>query len=113
MKGGYRWEGENSMVVTLTEPALNKLKEMVFKDEQSPRIDANITGGCGMSIKFMLVFDEPRRNDIIIEHEGIEIRIDHFTKKYLDTEVKIDCNDENDFLIGNNYESNSCAIELG
>ena len=43
----------------LTEAALNKLKEMVFKDEYSPRIDADVAGGCGMTVKFALVVDEP------------------------------------------------------
>ena len=49
------------MIVTLTEAALSKLKEMVVEEEHSPRIDANIAGGCGVSVAFKLVFDEPRR----------------------------------------------------
>jgi Fe-S cluster assembly iron-binding protein IscA len=97
------------MVITLTEPALNKLKEMVFKDEQSPRIDADIAGGCGMTVKFTLVFDEPRRNDTLIEYEGIQIRMDRFTQGYLDEEVQIDYTDERGFLIGETLTSSSCA----
>ena len=62
------------MIIKLTEAALNKLKEMVVEEEHSPRIDADIAGGCGMSVKFELVFDEPRRNDTIIEYEDIQIR---------------------------------------
>ena len=61
------------MIVTLTEAALSKLKEMVVEEEHSPRIDANVAGGCGVSVAFKLVFDEPRRGDTIIEYENIKI----------------------------------------
>lgn len=99
------------MVITLTEAALNKVKEMVFQDEQSPRIDAEVAGGCGMTVKFTLVFDEPRRNDTLIECEGIQIRMDRFTKRYLDEEVPIDYTDERGFLIGEVLTSGACAQE--
>jgi Fe-S cluster assembly iron-binding protein IscA len=101
------------MVITLTEMALNKLKVMKLQKEQFPRIDADIAGGCGMSIRLRIIFDEARRNDILVEYEGIQIRIDHFTKRYLDKEVKIDYNNRSGFLIGDSYESSSCAIDLG
>ena len=54
--------GEISMIITLTEAALSKLKEMVVEEGHSPRIDANVAGGCGVSVAFKLVFDEPRRS---------------------------------------------------
>ncbi|MDQ0243559.1 Fe-S cluster assembly iron-binding protein IscA [Bacillus fengqiuensis] len=100
------------MVITLTEAALNKLKEMVFKDEQSPRIDADIAGGCGMTVKFTLIFDEPRRNDTLIEYEGIQIQIDRFTKRYLDEETQIDYTADQGFLVGESFASSACAIEI-
>ena len=68
------------MIVTLTEAALSKLKEMVVEGEQSPRIDANVAGGCGVSVEFELVFDEPRRNDTVIEYEDIKIANRSFYK---------------------------------
>ena len=52
----------------------------MLQEEQSPRIDADVAGGCGMSVKFSLVFDEPRRNDTVIEYDGIQIRIGSFYK---------------------------------
>jgi len=100
------------MVITLTETALDKLKTMELKDEQSPRVDADMAGGCGISVKFSLVFDEPRPNDSIIEYEDIKIRIDRFTKRYLDEETQIDYTDEDGFLVGESFESSACAIEL-
>ncbi len=101
-----------NLVVTLTESALDKLKTTEIKEEQYPRIDADIAGGCGISVKFTLVFDEPRRNDSVIEYDGIQIHIDLFTKRYLDEETQIDYNDEQGFLVGESFASSACAIEL-
>jgi Fe-S cluster assembly iron-binding protein IscA len=100
------------MVITLTEAALKQLEEIVLKEKKSPRIDANVSGGCGVSIKFTLIFDEPRRNDIVIEYSGIQIRIDRFTKRYLDEVTQIDYTDENGFLVGESFASSACAIEI-
>ncbi|MCQ6281347.1 iron-sulfur cluster assembly accessory protein [Bacillus sp. EB600] len=100
------------MVITLTQAALNKLKAMELKEEYSPRIDADIAGGCGLSVKFTLVFDELRRNDMVIEYEGIQFRIDRFTKRYLDEETQIDYTDEHGFLVGETFTSSACAIEI-
>jgi Fe-S cluster assembly iron-binding protein IscA len=100
------------MVVTLTEAALNKLKKMVLKENQFPRIDADVAGGCGMTVKFSLIFDESRRNDTVIKYDGIQIQIDRFTKRYLDEETQIDYTDERGFLVGDNFTSSACAIEI-
>jgi Fe-S cluster assembly iron-binding protein IscA len=100
------------MVITLTQVALDKLKTMDITEERSPRIDADVAGGCGMSVKFSLVFDEERRNDTLIEHEGIQIRIDRFTKRYLEEETQIDYTDERGFLVGESFESSACALEI-
>ncbi|MFK2826657.1 iron-sulfur cluster biosynthesis family protein [Bacillus sp. B190/17] len=100
------------MEITLTAAALNQLKSMTFKEEQFPRIDADIAGGCGISMKFAFVFDEPRRNDLVIEYDGILIRIDRFTKRYLDIETKIDYIDGLGFLVGENFVSSDCAVEI-
>lgn len=100
------------MVITLTKSAVNKLETMKLKEDQSPRIDANIAGGCGMSIKFTLVFEEPRRNDTFIENGDIQIRIDRFTKRYLNEETQIDYTEEHGFLVGESFASSACSIEV-
>lgn len=100
------------MMIKMTEAAINKLKELVVYEEHHPRIDAEVSGGCGMSVKFSIVFDEPRRNDLCIEMDGIEIRVDRFTKRYLDQETQIDYKDELGFLIGESFASSACAIEI-
>ncbi|KKB44819.1 iron-sulfur cluster biosynthesis family protein [Bacillus thermotolerans] len=82
------------MIVMLTKSALNKLKEIELEKEQAPRIDASIAGGCEVSVKFTLIFDEPRRGDIVMEDSGIQIRLDRFTKRYLEEVTHIDYTDE-------------------
>lgn len=85
---------------------------MELKGEHFPRIDADVAGGCGLSVKFSLVFDELRRNDTVIEYNGIQFRIDRFTKRYLDEETQIDYSDEHGFLVGESFASSACAIEI-
>jgi Fe-S cluster assembly iron-binding protein IscA len=99
-------------MIKVTEAAMNKLKEMVVNGNQTPRIDAEVAGGCGMSVKFSIVFDEPRRNDLCIEKDGIQIRLDRFTKRYLNEETQIDYRDKHGFLVGESFASSACAIEI-
>ncbi|QOS89341.1 iron-sulfur cluster biosynthesis family protein [Peribacillus sp. JNUCC41] len=98
--------------IKITEAAMNKLKEMTCKGAQIPRIDADIAGGCGVSVKFSLLLDEPRRNDVLIEYEGIQLRFDHFTKRYLDEETQIDYKEDCGFIVEEGFVSNACAIEI-
>jgi Fe-S cluster assembly iron-binding protein IscA len=96
----------------MTEAAIKKIKELAVNEDGIPRIDAEVAGGCGMSVKFSIVFDEPRRNDLFIEMEGIQITMDRFTKRYLDEETVIDYQDEQGFLVGDSFISSACAIEI-
>ncbi|HEY9576955.1 MAG TPA: iron-sulfur cluster biosynthesis family protein [Pseudobacillus sp.] len=99
------------MMIRLTEPAMKQLEAMVLEEKHSPRIDADVAGGCGVSVRFTLVFDEPRRNDRVVDCEGIPIRIDRFTERYLDTETHIDYTEKLGFLVGESFISSDCAIE--
>ncbi|GIN21746.1 MAG TPA: hypothetical protein DEO65_19560 [Bacillus bacterium] len=100
------------MVITLTEAALKKLEIMDIKAGQIPRIDVDITGGCGMSMSYKFIVDEPRRNDHMIEYNGIQIGMDRFTMRNLDDETQIDYTEENGFIIGDSFSSGACAIEI-
>jgi Fe-S cluster assembly iron-binding protein IscA len=103
-------EEEIRIDIIITAAALEKLKEIVSKEKHSPRIDANIAGGCGISVKFELLFDEPRRNDTVVEYEDIQIQVDPFTKRYLGEATQIDYSVEEGFLVGENFISGDCAI---
>ena len=98
------------MDIIVTAAALDKLKEIVSKEKLSPRIDANMAGGCGISVNFALLFDEPRRNDTVIDYEDIQISIDPFTKRYLGEVTQIDYTDESGFQVGESFISGDCAI---
>ncbi|RHW36571.1 hypothetical protein D1B33_09165 [Lysinibacillus yapensis] len=100
------------MMITITEAAMNKLKEIMLREGQSPRLDADVAGGCGMSVKLSLVFDEPRLNDTNIEYEGIQFKMDHFTKRYLNEETLIDYTNATGFLVGDSFEASACSIDL-
>lgn len=100
------------MIITLTEAALGKLKSMEVDQGMIPRIDADMAGGCGISVSFRLIFDAPRKNDTVIEYDGIYIHLDRFTKRNLDEETQIDFNDETGFQVGESFASSACAIEL-
>lgn len=98
-------------MITLTGPAMKQLKAMMLEEKYSPRIDADVAGGCGISVRFALTFDEPRRNDKVIDCNGVQIRIDRFTERYLDAETHIDYTKETGFLVGESFASSDCAIE--
>ncbi|PMC38651.1 hypothetical protein CJ195_09370 [Bacillus sp. UMB0899] len=100
------------MFITITEAALEKLQNLEWKREHAPRIDADIAGGCGLFVKFSLIFDEPRRNDIVIKYGEITIQIDPFTKRYLDNETQIDYSEEHQFSVGERFASGACSIEF-
>jgi len=100
------------MMIKMTEAAINKLKEMMANENLNPRIDAEISGGCGISVKFSIVFDEPRQNDLCLEMEGIQIQIDRFTKRYLNEEMHIDYSEEQGFVVGESFASSACAIPI-
>ncbi|RAS85736.1 iron-sulfur cluster biosynthesis family protein [Priestia endophytica] len=100
------------MLLTLTEAASKQLKTMKLQKEQTPRIDADITGGCGRSIKFTLIIDGPRRNDMLLKYDGFQIRVDQFTKRYLNEEIEIDYKDKEGFLVGESFASSACAFEF-
>lgn len=100
------------MMIKMTEAAINKLKEMMANENLNPRIDAEISGGCGISVKFSIVFDEPRQNDLCLEMEGIQIQIDRFTKRYLNEETHIDYSEEQGFVVGESFASSACAIPI-
>lgn len=102
----------DKLVITLTQQALEKLKTMELGEGEYPRIDANMAGGCGVTVAFSLIVDEARRNDTIIEYGGIQIRIDHFTKRYLEDETQIDYTEEHGFFVRESLASSVCAIEI-
>lgn len=99
-------------MIKLSERAAAQLNTRMTEEKYLPRVDADIAGGCGLSVRFTLIFDEPRGNDTVIDCDGIQIRMDRFTKRYLHKETHIDYLEEHGFLIGESFTANGCAIEM-
>lgn len=100
------------MIISLTERALKQLQTMELPENQFPRIDAEMAGGCAVAISFKLVFDEERPLDTVLEYEGIQIHIDRFTKRYLDEETQIDFTEEDGFIVGEPLAQSACALPV-
>ena len=98
------------MIISLTERALKKLESMELPEHIFPRVDAEMAGGCGVAVNFKLIFDEARPLDTVLEFEGIQIRIDRFTKRYLDEETQIDYSQEEGFIVGEPLVQSACAL---
>ncbi|MFD1706767.1 iron-sulfur cluster biosynthesis family protein [Siminovitchia sediminis] len=99
------------MVIRLTEAAVNKLRNMKMKDGHIPRMDANISGGCGMAVSFKFFIDEKRRNDHVFQYNGIQIAMDRLTLRYLNKDAQVDYNEKSGFIVGEGFSSGACAIE--
>ncbi|MBD8007186.1 iron-sulfur cluster biosynthesis family protein [Bacillus norwichensis] len=100
------------MLITLTESALKKLELLDIKEGKLPRIDADVRGGCGISVSFRFIIDDPRKNDYMVKYNGIKIGIDRFTFRNLGDVTEIDYTEENGFIVGDHFSSGACAIEF-
>ena len=98
------------MKMELTLSARQQLTQWPVTESQVPRIDANLSGGCGLSVHFSLVLDEPRRNDTIIDcGDGISLYIDRFTERYLGEETFIDYTGDAGFIFKDSFDS-GCTV---
>jgi iron-sulfur cluster assembly protein len=75
---------EQSML-TLTPDALNQLKNLLAK-EDNPGLGLRVFvsgGGCS-GLQYGMAFDDqPRPDDEVIEHEGIRLIVDEFSRDYI------------------------------
>ncbi|OES44992.1 iron-sulfur cluster biosynthesis family protein [Domibacillus iocasae] len=98
------------MKIELTLSARQQLLGWPVTESQVPRIDANLSGGCSLSVHFSLVLDEPRRNDTVIDcGDGVSLYIDRFTDRYMEEETVVDYTDEDGFIFKNSFGS-SCTV---
>src|SRR5438128_1888668 len=72
-------------VVSLTPEAQSRLKELLSK-EDNPQLALRIFvsgGGCS-GMQYGMAFDDQRRvDDLIVEHEGVQIIVDDFSVSYI------------------------------
>ncbi|MGM7700736.1 iron-sulfur cluster biosynthesis family protein [Pseudalkalibacillus sp. Hm43] len=86
------------MNLTITEEALQQLKQLTLEKDKILRIDAEMQGGCGTMMKFKLIEDDSRKGDIVIHSDGMDFHIDLFTKRNLDEELTLDYDSETGFI---------------
>ena len=72
-------------VVSLTPEAQSRLKELLSKEE-SPNLALRIFvsgGGCS-GMQYGMAFDDQRRaDDVVLDHEGVQIVVDDFSVAYI------------------------------
>lgn len=83
------WGGV-SVELTVSEAAIQELRELHIPEGQGLRIDAELTGGWSSTIDIQLALDESRKNDTVIEIEHLKVYIDRFTQRYLDENLTLD-----------------------
>ncbi|WP_139488784.1 iron-sulfur cluster biosynthesis family protein [Brevibacillus dissolubilis] len=89
------------MNIEIKESAALKLKAAAKPSEDKiVRILGEIVGGCGMTVEYSLVWDEPAANDRLIEGEGFTLAIDPETEGYMDTSgVKLEYYDNQGYRL--------------
>lgn len=83
---------EAQMEVTLTETAVSEVRK--FMDAENAGAEAGlrvrvVPGGCSGFSYSMQIEDGPREGDEIIDHNGLKVFVDMFSRQYL-TGVQID-----------------------
>jgi iron-sulfur cluster assembly protein len=74
-------------MITLTPTAVSEVKK--FMEAESAGAEAGlrirvVPGGCSGFSYSMQIEDGPRQGDEILDHEGLRVFIDMFSKQYLD-----------------------------
>lgn len=71
-------------MITLTEPAASKLKELLASQEESKRnLRIKVAGGGCSGFQYQLVFDGIKKGDVISEHFGVKVLCDPKSYLYL------------------------------
>lgn len=91
-------------MITLTESAGAKIKEMMAEEEGTPFLRIGVTAGGCTGLSYGMGFDTVKNeNDEVIEQHGITIVVDAQSKKYLEgTQI-----DYKENLIGGGFVINN------
>ncbi len=88
------YEGEEGQMSTttqvnlsLTETAINEVKKFIEAENAGPEAGLRIRvvpGGCSGFSYSMQIEDAPRQGDEILDHGGLRVFVDMFSRQYLD-----------------------------
>jgi iron-sulfur cluster assembly protein len=74
-------------MVTLTETATTEVRKFIEAENAGPEAGLRIRvvpGGCSGFSYSMQIEDGPRAGDEILDHEGLKVFVDLFSKQYLE-----------------------------
>jgi iron-sulfur cluster assembly accessory protein len=74
-------------MLTLTENALTEVKKFIETENAGPEAGLRIRvvpGGCSGFSYSMQIEDGPRQGDEILDHNGLKVFVDLFSRQYLD-----------------------------
>lgn len=74
-------------MLTLTDNAISEVKKFIEAENAGPDAGLRIRvvpGGCSGFSYSMQIEDAPREGDDILDHEGLKVFVDTFSRQYLD-----------------------------
>lgn len=74
-------------MLTLTETAVGEVRKFMEAESAGPQAGLRIRvvpGGCSGFSYSMQIEDEPRQGDEILDHAGLRVFVDMFSRQYLD-----------------------------
>jgi iron-sulfur cluster assembly protein len=74
-------------MITLTETAVSEVKKFIEAENAGPEAGLRIRvvpGGCSGFSYSMQIEEGPRQGDEILNHEGLRVFVDMFSKQYLE-----------------------------
>ena len=104
---------ENSVVVTLTDSAVQQIKALLANEKENAGkgLRVYVEGGGCSGMQYGLVFDNRRDDDFSAEFTGVSVLVDPFSANYLRGSV-VDFKDElngGGFKISNPNARQSCG----
>jgi iron-sulfur cluster assembly accessory protein len=104
---------EKDLVVTLTEGAANRVKELSGSDPENAgkHLRVYVEGGGCSGLQYGLVFDEKRPDDLSLEFHGATLLVDSVSANYLRGAVVdfVDSLTGGGFKISNPQARHSCG----
>lgn len=104
---------EKDTLVTLTEAAANRIKELSVSDPENvgKHLRVYVEGGGCSGLQYGLIFDEKRPDDLTMEFQGATLLVDAFSANYLRGAVVdfVDSLTGGGFKISNPQARHSCG----
>lgn len=85
----------------MTEAAKQRLDQLEIAEGYGLRIDAEVKGGCSISVAIQLALDRPRKTDTILQSGKYMFMMDRFTQRYVQGELTLDFEEAKGFILQN------------